>query len=80
MRFGKTNGWALIALGIFLILLQGALGLMPKSDKKSPQDVPITEHKRNYLPSILGGVFFLAGAAIILKSKDDSTRTEVRPQ
>jgi hypothetical protein len=40
MRFGKTNGWALIALGILLILLQGALVLMPKSDRKSGQDVP----------------------------------------
>jgi hypothetical protein len=79
MRFGKTNGWALIALGILLILLQGALVLMPKSGKKPPQDVPVTEPKRNYLPSILGGVFLLAGAAIILTSKGDSATTVHRP-
>jgi hypothetical protein len=77
MRFGKFNGWALIALGAFLIVVQIALISIPKHDRKPAQVNPEAEdHKTSYLPSVLGGVFLLAGAALIVKSQVDPTAAE----
>jgi hypothetical protein len=74
MRFGKFNGWALVALGAFLILVQVALISIPRRDRQPAQATPEAEdHKTSFLPSVLGGVFLLAGAALILKSKVDLT-------
>ena len=77
MRFGKFNGWALVALGAFLILVQIALISLPKRDRQPAQVNPEAEdHKTNYLPSVLGGVFLLAGAGLIVKSRVDPTAAE----
>jgi hypothetical protein len=74
MRFGTFNGWALVALGAFLILVQFALISIPRRDRQPAQATPEAEdHKTSFLPSVLGGVFLLAGAALILKSKVDLT-------
>jgi hypothetical protein len=79
MRFGKANGRGLVALGVFLVILQFALISMPKTDRKaSPSANPpvVAERKIIFLPSVLGGVCILIGATLILRSKADPTEAE----
>jgi hypothetical protein len=77
----KFNGWALVVLGTFLILLQFALVYMAKPEKRSAQDTPVVQDRKvNFLPSALGGLFLVAGAVVILKSKADPAAEEVHPQ
>jgi hypothetical protein len=76
----KFNGWILVVLGTILVLLQFALVYMAKPEKRSTQDAPVVDRKANFLPSALGGLFLVAGAVVILKSKTDPTAEEVHPQ
>ena len=74
MRFGKANGWGLVALGVFLVVLQIVLISMPQTDRKvspSPNPPVVAERKISFLPSVLGGICILVGAAFILTSKGD---------
>lgn len=76
MRFGKANAWGLVALGVFLVVLQVVLNSMPKTDRKtSPSANPpvAAERRIGFLPSVLGGVCIVVGAAFILKSRADPT-------
>ena len=83
MRFGKSTGWGLVALGVLLVILQFALISMPTTDRKaspSPNSPVVAERKIVFLPSILGGVCIFVGAVLIFTSKGDSGEAGVRPQ
>ena len=74
----KFNGWALVVLGAFLILLQFALVYMAKPEKRNAQDAPVVQDRKViFLPSALGGLFLIFGAVVILKSKTDPKAEEV---
>jgi hypothetical protein len=83
MRFGKANGWSLVALGVFLVVLQIVLISMPQTDRKaspSPNPPVVAERKISFLPSVLGGICILVGAAFILTSKGDTREAGARPR
>ena len=62
---------------MFLILLKLVFVAIPKSDRKASATAPTAaEQKTNFLPSILGGIFLLAGTALLLKTKVDPIAAE----
>jgi hypothetical protein len=82
MRFGKSMGWGLVALGVVLVILQFALISMPTTDRRaSPSpNPPVVERKISFLPSVLGSVCILVGAALVFSSKVHPADPEVRPR
>jgi Na+(H+)/acetate symporter ActP len=71
MRFGKANGLGLVALELLSLILQVVLIFVPRTNRiASPSNPPvIAERKVSFLPSVLGGVCILFGAALIFTSK-----------
>lgn len=81
MRFGKSTGWGLVALGVLLVLLQFGLISMPATDRKaSPSLSPPVERKIIFLPSVLGGVCVVVGAALVFSSKAHPADLGSRPR
>ena len=66
MQFGKFHGWAFIALGALLIILQVALFFSPKQDANSSGETPAVVHKSTFLPGIVGGLSLIFGLGLYL--------------
>lgn len=60
MQFGKFTGWALIALGALLIVVQIGFFSIPTRQTRGSPDVPPMVHHRSLLPSVFGGLFLIA--------------------
>jgi hypothetical protein len=68
MRFGKTNGIALILLGIALLITQAVISLHPQSGPSNPS-VNDNQPRTTRLPAIIGGGIFIVGIAIFISNR-----------
>ncbi|MDP9146888.1 MAG: hypothetical protein M3N22_04470 [Acidobacteriota bacterium] len=64
MQFGRFHAWALIALGLLLIVVQAVLFFGPKRDLSSSPEPPVTEHKTTLVPGIIGGAALVVGLGL----------------
>jgi hypothetical protein len=70
MQFGKFHGWAFIALGALLILVQVFLSFRPRQDVISSGETVAVVHKNTLLPGILGGVSLILGVGLFVSNRN----------
>jgi hypothetical protein len=70
MQFGKFHGWAFIALGALLILVQVFLSFRPQQDVISSGETATVVHKNTLLPGILGGVSLILGVGLFVSNRN----------
>ena len=71
MQFGKFHGWAFIALGTLLLLVQLGLYLAPDYDAaKSPENpAPVAIHKTTLVPAVVGGLSLILGIGLYINNR-----------
>ncbi len=71
MQFGKFHGWAFIALGGLLLLVQLGLYFAPKQDAaSSPENsAPGAVHKTTLLPGVVGGLSLILGIGLYINNR-----------
>jgi hypothetical protein len=69
MQFGKFHGWAFIALGALLLIVQLALFFSPKQDISTPES-PASMHHTTSLPGIVGGLSLALGVALYAANRN----------
>jgi uncharacterized membrane protein YfcA len=72
MQFGKFHGWAFIALGLLLILVQLGLYFAPKQDavtspERNPAPAPV--HKTTVLPGVVGVLSLILGVGLYINNR-----------
>jgi uncharacterized membrane protein YfcA len=72
MQFGKFHGWAFIALGVLLLLVQLGLYFTPNQDavispERSP--APAALHKTTVLPGVVGVLSLILGVGLYLNNR-----------
>jgi hypothetical protein len=70
MQFGKFHGWAFIALGVLLIVVQAVLFFSPKTDAVGTPETPAIAHKTSALPGIVGGLSLILGIGLYVSNKN----------
>ncbi|GAC1435847.1 MAG: hypothetical protein NVSMB6_32340 [Burkholderiaceae bacterium] len=70
MQFGKYHGFALIGLGILLLVLQATLFFMPKKTMNIPQGSAQQDQKTSPVPGVLGAASLLAGTALYISHRN----------
>jgi hypothetical protein len=71
MQFGKFSGWALVALGTLLIVVQIGFFSIPRRQTRGSPDVPLLIHHTTLLPSVLGGLFLICGFGLVFANRND---------
>ena len=71
MQFGKFHGWAFIALGALLLLVQLGLYFAPNQDaSKSPENpAPAAVHKTTLVPGVVGGLSLILGIGLYINNR-----------
>ncbi len=69
MQFGKFHGWAFIALGALLVLVQVALFFGPKRDVSTAAENPAPVRVTT-LPGIAGGLSLIVGIALFVSNRN----------
>jgi hypothetical protein len=71
MQFGKFHGWAFIALGALLLLVQLGLYFAPKQDAaRSPENpAPAGVHKTTLVPGVVGGLSLILGIGLCINNR-----------
>ena len=69
MQFGKFHGWAFIALGALLILVQLALVFSPKQQVGTPE-APVVTHRTTAIPGIVGGLSLVFGIGLYVTNRN----------
>lgn len=70
MQFGKFHGWAFIALGALLIIVQVALFFSPKRDVNTSGETPAVVHKTTSLPGIVGDLSLIFGVGLYVANRN----------
>ncbi len=71
MQFGKFHGWAFIALGALLVLVQVGLFFSGRQDASTAIETP-APHKVSALPGIVGGCSLIVGIGLFLAYRKQS--------
>jgi nitrate reductase gamma subunit len=63
MQFGKFHGWAFMALGVLLVLVQVGLFFVRGRDASTAIEAP-APHKVSMLPGVAGGLALIVGLGL----------------